>query len=293
MNHPYTPLLIACTAFWVLVVAVRVWCIAAAFVHPSIARRRARRMDLAPVSIIIPVKEIEAGLEEAFASAFRQAYSTFEILVSAKTADLPALRVARDAAARFPEIRCRFFIGNDGRAVSPKVNNIERAIAEAQHDLLLVKDSNVRLGQSQLASFVRHLGPGVGLVCAVPTALAPKSFPAEIECSMINGHGAPLLMAASVLGLGFGYGKIMLFDRNDFVRAGGIDAISHSVGEDHALSKALARIGLKTLFADETVDQIAGAKTFRAVWARQSRWMMVRRQEEPLAFILEPFFSGL
>jgi ceramide glucosyltransferase len=110
---------------------------------------------------------------------------------------------------------------------------------------------------------------------------------------MINGHAAPFLMAASILGLGFGYGKIMLFDRNDFIRAGGIAAISHSVGEDHAFSKALARIGLKTVFAAETVQQIAGAKTVRAVWVRQLRWMMVRRQEEPAAFILEPFFSGL
>jgi ceramide glucosyltransferase len=287
-----TVLTFGCAAFWVAAIATRIGSVAAAFLQPALARRLARREDRPPLSVLVPVKRHDPGLDEAFASLLRQRYPSFEVVVAAERDDLPALRVAREVVARFPGATCRFLVGNDGSAVSPKLNNLAPALAHAKNELILVKDANVLLDEDQLSGFVRHLTPGVGLVCAVPVAERPAGLAAEIECAMINGHAAPLLLAASALGFGFGYGKIMLFDRRNFVQAGGIDAISTSVGEDHALSKALARLGLRTAFAADVVRQVAGDKSFSDVWNRQLRWMVVRRQEEPAAFYAEVFFSG-
>jgi ceramide glucosyltransferase len=109
---------------------------------------------------------------------------------------------------------------------------------------------------------------------------------------MMNGYAAPLLMVASVAGRDVGFGKVMLFGRRDFERAGGIAVMTDTFGDDHALAKAFARAGLRTVFSAGVIRQVIGARSLRDVWTRQLRWMTIRRDEEPLAFYPEPLASG-
>ena len=104
--------------------------------------------------------------------------------------------------------------------------------------------------------------PGVGLVVAVPVAVRAESVGGWIEASIINAH-ARLLLSASTLGLGFGVGKIMALRRSDLERAGGVAAMSQNLAEDTAISMAFARIGLRTVFAHETVAQEIGFRVSR------------------------------
>ena len=78
----------------------------------------------------------------------------------------------------------------------------------------------------------------------------------------------------------------MLFRRSDLARAGGVAALGYTIAEDSALSRALAGIGLATVFAENTVDQEIGARTLGDVYARQARWAVIRRNEEPVTFAL-------
>src|SRR5690606_1145771 len=69
--------------------------------------------------------------------------------------------------------------------------------------------------------------------------------------------------------------------------------IAEAIGEDHALSKALGRIGKRTVIVSRVVTQAVGARRIKDVWSRQLRWAVCRRVEEPLAFYAEPFTSAL
>ncbi len=109
----------------------------------------------------------------------------------------------------------------------------------------------------------------------------------------MNGYVARFLLAASAIGLGFGIGAVMLFDRRDFNQVGGIAGIAQTIGEDHALSKALGRIGLKTVITASIVRQVIGRRSFSDIWARQLRWLVCRRIEEPMVYYAEPFIGGL
>ena len=143
-----------------------------------------------------------------------------------------------------------------------------------------------------MTAFVRNLTEGVGLVVAVPVAVRARNFAGRIEAFLINGH-ARLLLAASALGVGFGVGKTMLFRRSALAKAGGIAALSDTLAEDTAISLAFARQGLKTVFSHRTVAQETGARTFREIYERQSRWSIVRRKHERFTFPLEPLASPL
>ncbi len=155
----------------------------------------------------------------------------------------------------------------------------------------MTKDSNITLDADAMTAFLRNLAPGVGLVVGIPVAVRPETFAGHIEACVINAH-ARLLLSASVLGFGFGVGKMMLFRRSDFDRVGGIAAISGNLAEDTAISVELARLGLKTVFAHCTITQEIGARRLSDVFHRQVRWSVIRRANV-LSYPLEPLASPL
>jgi ceramide glucosyltransferase len=277
------------------------WSVATAFfcatlglglAQPFVQRRRATRKDRPPISAIIPIKLIDPGFATAQASMFAQDYPTYEVLIGAAEQESAALDAARCIAASHPEVSCRFLRSAGTAAVSPKLNNLATPLASASHDLVFTKDSNITLDPGTMAAFVQNFTQGVGLVVSVPVAVRASNLAGRIEATLINGH-ARLLLTASVLGLGFGVGKAMLFRRSDLAKAGGIAAISDTLAEDTAISTVLARHGLKTVFSHRTVAQETGARTFRAVYQRQLRWSIVRRKHERVTFPLEPLASPL
>ncbi|HSW28992.1 MAG TPA: glycosyltransferase [Longimicrobiales bacterium] len=279
---------IAAACFWALALLARGGAVLVAFLHPAVARRRAGRGDRPPLSVIVPVAQEEPEADAAFASLFDQAYPGFEVLVTSAHEDSEAIGTARRAALRFPHVPTRFLTGNQRHTLNPKVSNIEPAVAAAAHELILVKDSNVTLPPGHLTEMVRSLRPGVGMVCTLPVGLHPRSFAAEIECAMTNAYAAPWLLGGSFIGMNIGFGKVMLFDRREFRRAGGLDVMSSTFGDDHALAKSLGRLGLRTVFSGGVVHRVMGRRTLREVWDRQLRWILIRRRESLLAFLAEP-----
>ncbi len=47
------------------------------------------------------------------------------------------------------------------------------------------------------------------------------------------------------------------------------------------------------MFSENTVDQEIGARSLGEVYARQARWAVIRRNEEPATFALEPLACPL
>lgn len=282
-----------CACWWLASLSFHIGSAIAACARPLLHWRYPKRKDQPPVSVIVPVKDMAAGFEASFVSLLTQTYPEFEVLVSAAEKDSAALEFARVIAARYQHIPARFISRNPEAALNPKINNLATPIAEARHDLIFVKDSNIQLGAGQLGEVVEYLAGDTGLVVAAPIGVQPANFSAEIECAFMNGYVARLLLAASAIGWGFGIGAITLFDRRDFNRAGGIASIAEAVGEDHALSKALGRAGKRTVIAGHVVKQAIGRRRIEDVWNRQLRWAVCRRVEEPLAFYAEPFTSAL
>jgi ceramide glucosyltransferase len=278
--------------WWCLAIGFFCATIAAALAQPFVQRRRAVRPDQPPVSVILPVKLINPGFEAAQTSAFEQVYPDYEVLISAAEAESAALDRMRQIAAAHPKTPS-YFLRSDGKeAVSPKLDNIAAPLAAARHDLVLTKDSNITFDRGTLAAFVQNLADGAGLVVAVPVAVRAENLAGRIEAYLLNGH-ARLLLAASLLGIGYGVGKAMLFRQSDLAKIGGISVMSQSLAEDTALSRALMRHGLKTMFMHRTVAQEIGPRRFAEIYLRQLRWSIIRRQNERFTFPLEPLASPL
>jgi ceramide glucosyltransferase len=260
--------------------------------QPQIQARRATGTQQPPISALMPIKLHHPGFMAAQASIFDQAYPEYEVLFSAAESHSPAIETAEQLKREHPNVAARILQSHSDFAVSPKLNTLAAPLSAAAYDFAFVKDSNIVLEPDTLAIFMRNFAPGVGLVVGVPVAEQALGLAGHVEASIINCH-ARLLLTASALGIGFGVGKAMLFRRSDFAKAGGFDAMAHSLAEDTAISRGLERIGLKTVFAHHSIRQLIGRRTFREVYERQVRWAVIRRAHEPLTFPIEPIASPL
>jgi ceramide glucosyltransferase len=246
-----------------IAVVLLVVSVAATIAQPWLVARRATRRDQPPVSVVLPVKMLDDQFDRTQKSALTQQYRDFDVTVSATDVDGPAVQHMRAILARHPTVPSRILLSTAKFAVSPKVDNLYAPFMQATHDVILMKDANVLLEPDALAQHVRQLTDEVGLVCAIPYCARLENFAAHVEAAIINGPHARILFLASALGQGHGIGKIMLFRRSDFLRAGGFDAISHTVGEDNALAKAMRRIGKRPVFSHRPVRQELGARASR------------------------------
>jgi ceramide glucosyltransferase len=282
---------IAAAAWTAVSLAGLLLSLACALARPFISARRRRNGTPEPVSVVIPLKLLDEGFEAAQASVLRNA-ADMEIIVTAREAASPAVQAAQRvfAAATVP---VRFLNSSATFAASPKIDNLAEAFDAARHDIVFMKDSNIEIPPDGIAAAVAALRPDVGLVCAIPKAIGAKSFAAQLEAQVMNQSHGRLLLAADALGMGFGVGKIMVFRRSVLARAGGIETVAHTVGEDAALAEAFAAIGLRTAFMGPPIMQRLGARRWRDVFDRQVRWTAVRAANEGLAFALEPLGLSL
>lgn len=58
------------------------------------------------------MKGVDNQLEENLASAFKQAYPTFEVIMTVADEDDPAVEVAKKVMATFPNVDARVVIGS-------------------------------------------------------------------------------------------------------------------------------------------------------------------------------------
>ena len=283
----------AAAIWWCAAVSLLLLSLLGSFLQPILQRRRATRRDQPPVALILPIKMLDPGFERALGSAFTQTYAAVTVFVAAADVNAPAMTKAKALVHGLgADGSCRFVHAPPRGAASPKLDVLSASLDLVTQDVVMTKDSNVTLAPGDINAFVASLTPEVGLVCAVPVAVRADGLSGQIEAMLINGH-ARLLLTASSLGIGFGVGKVMLFRRSDYLRAGGFEALAHTIAEDTAMCRAMATLGLKTRFAHVTVAQEIGRRTWREIYLRQARWAVIRRRQEPISFPLEPLSNVL
>ena len=97
------------------------------------------------MSLLKPLHGAEPNLAEHLEGFFRQDYPAYEILFCARTLNDAGLKIAREVAARNPTVPARFLTSGEPPFANAKVASLDRMAQAAQHAILIVSDSDVRV----------------------------------------------------------------------------------------------------------------------------------------------------
>jgi ceramide glucosyltransferase len=260
-------------------------------------RERARRLGnyTPPVSIIKPVRGVDFGSYENFASFCRQGYPDYEILFAVNDDGDSTVPLIRQIIAEFPERPIRLLVGAEHLGANRKVNKLARLAREAKHDVLVLSDGDVRVGPNYLREVVAPLADGkIGAVTSFYRAISEKSIWAEMEAlGASSDFFAGVLMARWTEGIRFALGASIATTKEWIRKIGGFEAIAGALADDYELGNRIANAGGEVVLSREAVWTMYLAQSARGFWHHQVRWARTVRLCRPLSYLGLLFTQGL
>ena len=257
----------------------------------------AKSLSEIKISILKPLKGVDADIQENLESFFLLEHPEFEILFSVADPADPVREVVEKLMAKYSGVNARLMVSTVDVGPNPKVNNMITSYSKSNYDWILISDSNVRVSCDYLKNIVAHLKPDTGLVTAVVSGQFAQSFGGALETIYLNTFYARMMLVAENFGRSVVVGKCMFFKKTTVARFGGIQILARYLAEDYMAGVAMEQLGLRVEIMNEPVVQIIGKYSLKDFWQRHLRWGRIRKAQAPLAFIFEPlstcFISGL
>jgi ceramide glucosyltransferase len=260
-------------------------------------RERARKLPTysPPASLLKPVRGIDFGSYENFATFCTQDYPEYEILFGVAGDADPAVPLIQRLIREFPRRRISLFVGAEQIGANRKVNMLTRLAREARHEILVLTDGDIRVTPSYLREVVAPFNDkSVGAVTSFYRGIAEKSVGAELEAiGAASDFFAGVLMANWMEGITFALGASIVTTREWVTKIGGFAAIADMLADDYELGNRIAYAGGKILLSREVVWTMYPAQTARGFWQHQVRWARTVRLCRPLSFAGLIFTHGL
>ncbi|WP_417723249.1 ceramide glucosyltransferase [Salipiger sp.] len=263
---------------------VSAWLVARRYLRPETAKPRG---GLPFVSLIRPVCGIDTFDAETLRTSFDQDYPRYEILFCADSETDAAVPLVRKLIADHPGVDATLLIGAAAISGNPKLNNLHKGYVVARGEWLAMADSNLLLPRDYLRLLIERWGEDTGLVTSPPAGIWPGNFWGAVECAFLDTSQGRWQLAADALGFGFAQGKTLFWHRPVLETGGGLAALGRNLAEDVASTRLVRAQGLKVRLTSRMFPQPIGKRDPAAVWSRQLRWSVVRRDGFPLLFAAE------
>jgi ceramide glucosyltransferase len=275
--------------------------------------RRAPRAEFAPgVSILKSLKGLDPGMMDAFRSHCRQSYAgEFELLFGVASLDDPAVAAVEQLQAEFPERTIRLLECPQRLGANGKISTLAQLATHAQHDSLLINDSDITVSPHYLervmCCFAAESG-GAGESQA-PVGLVTALYRGRAHGSLLRGDGLPSRLEAlgiatdfqaGVLlskmiegGLHYGLGSTLAVRRDALEKAGGLVPLVDYLADDYELGARVAQAGYRVELSAEVVETSVPAYGWRGFFDHQLRWLRTVRDARPWGYAGLIFTHGL
>ncbi|MGQ9681258.1 MAG: bacteriohopanetetrol glucosamine biosynthesis glycosyltransferase HpnI [Anaerolineae bacterium] len=278
---PWSLALLALTAAsWAYWVAA-CWCVARFFAErqPQPGNHRP------PVSILKPVRGLDADAYENFASFMRQDYPEYEVLFGVTDPHDPVLSLIARLQAEFPQRKIRAFVAPP-RGANDKVSILCHLSQQAYYDTLVICDSDMRVTPDYLSRVCAPLrDENVGLVTCPYRGEQAESLTAQLEAQYMGTTFLPsVLIGRHYLRMGFAMGATNAITREQLRRIGGFEVLLDYLADDYQLGARVSADGRRVHLSDYMTRCILGKTTFRDQWRREVRWAKCTRVSRPTEY---------
>ena len=276
---------------WALVATSAAGCLYLVFSAWAVRRlvmpRPRRRAASEPVTILKPLCGEDSGLEANLRSFCRQDHPVFQIVFGVRDEEDAAIPVVRRLMAEFPAADLTLVVDPRRRGRNLKIANLHNMLAAARHDLLVLADSDMRVGPDYLATICAPLAdPAVGLVTCLYRGIPAGSVWSRLACLHVNHGFLPQAAVAEAIGAGAGcFGASIALRRATLAEIGGLAAIEDALADDYALGAAVRRLGGRIELSSQLVDNVIDEPSFAALFRHELRWARTIRLVAPAGFL--------
>jgi ceramide glucosyltransferase len=236
-----------------------------------------------PVSNLKPIRGIDPDAYENFASFCLQDYPDYELLFCVGDKDDPAVPILEKLARDFPQRRIRVLFGSGSNAPNDKVAKLARLVSEAQHEVVVISDSDVRARPDYLRTLVAPLSdPKVGAVTCLYVPTEEKSLAESLQTiGMVSDFYPGILVARQLDGVKFALGTSIATTRARLAGFGGYRAIENRPGDDLLVGRLIAEQGYEVELLPYTIQTVADYQSMPDLLHKRMRWVVVMRHMRP------------
>ncbi|HLY16693.1 MAG TPA: glycosyltransferase [Bryobacteraceae bacterium] len=236
-----------------------------------------------PVSNLKPIRGLDPGAYENFASFCRQDYPDYELLFCVGDRDDPVLPVIEKLKRDFPERRIRVLFGSGRVATNDKVAKLVRMVSEAEHEVVVISDSDVRVEPDYLRHVVAPLAdPTVGAVTCFYVPADERTLVDSLQVmGMFSDFYAGILVAWQLDGVKFALGPTIVTTRARLAEFGGYEALENGPADDLLVGRLIAEQGHTVKLLSYAVLAVADYQSMPDLFHKRLRWIVVMRHMRP------------
>ena len=205
-----------------------------------------------------PVKGLDHDTSACLASFINQDYPHRQILFGVADPADPVFPVLRELQGKHPDLDIQIINCPQELGLNPKVSTLRQLLPHADHELIVISDSDVRAKPDLLTRLAAALQqPGVGLATCLYRSGPVQTTGGALEALSISADFIPsVAMAHYVEGINFALGAVMALPRHILARIGGFPAIADYLADDYQLGYLVSQAGLQVHLLPYVVETL-------------------------------------
>ncbi len=243
-----------------------------------------KKLDFTPpVSNLKPVKGLDPGAYENFASLCRQDYPEYELIFCTTDDTDPSVPVIKKLIEEFPNCQIRLLYSAGHTAINDKVAKLRLMTEQAKYEYLVINDSDVRVERDYLRRVVEPLrDPKTGGVTCFYASVEDKAFVERLQTvGMISDFYAGLLVAWQLDGVHFALGPTMVSTKKYVKGFGGFEVLESRPADDLLFGRLIAEQGVEVKLMPYVVLTTPDFEGVGQLYTKRLRWMTVMRAMRP------------
>jgi len=170
-----------------------------------------------------------------------------------------------------------------------------RLVSEAQHDMLVITDGDVRVSRDYLRKVVAPFrDPKVGAATCFYVSTQEKTFVERMQSiGMVSDFFAGVMVAWQLDGVKFTLGQTIVVTSRSIASFGGYQKIETRPADDLLVGRLVAEQGYEVKLLPYTVEAVADFESLGDLLYKRVRWMTVMRGMRPWGHLGLIFTWGL
>jgi ceramide glucosyltransferase len=195
----------------------------------------------------------------------------------------------------FPDRRIRVLYGSGRTAINDKVAKLVRMVNEAEHEVLVINDSDVRVDPDYLRTVVAPLrDPHVGGVTCLYVSTRDATFTQHLQSiGMISDFYPGIFVARELDSIKFAFGQTIVTTRTRLRNFGGYESIENRPADDLLVGRKIAEQGVRVELLPYAVKTVPDYDSFGSLFIKRLRWMTVMHHMRPWGHFGLAFTQGL